>query len=376
MLRRRRKRKSAIDKISIFRIDDMYIITTIKRVYNMFMHKGFLFVVGILVFILIAVGFVFLTQSKAVLSPLGKESDKVVEMPFEKYTFENLRKKQFVSSQILLGNVVDDEKDFHSQMFYYDVDGKKVSGLINLPKKEGTYPIIVMFRGFVEREIYETGVGTKRAGEVFAKNGYITLAPDFLGYGESASSSASSLEDRFLTYTTALTLLTSLENLNNGLTASYSAMKADVEQVGIWGHSNGGQISLSVLAITQKNYPTVLWAPVTKPFPYSVLYFTDEFEDNGKALRKVVADFEKEYDIENYSTSNYYKDIIAPIQLHQGTADDAVPVRWSNQFVEKLEALEKDIDYFVYPGADHNLNPSWSTAVDRSLQFYNKQLKE
>ena len=310
-----------------------------------------------------------------------KEKTEIKEKPLAKYTFENLKDKQFRPGPITLGHILDEDGGIISQMFYYNVHnppagGKKVSGLINVPKLEGTYPVIIMIRGFVPKEIYSTGVGTKRAGEFFAQNGFITIASDFLGYGKSDNPSENSIEERFQTYTTALTILSSLVNLNNGLDASYSGkIKADISKVGIWGHSNGGQIALSVLEITGKNYPAVLWAPVSKPFPYSILYYTDDFEDHGKALRKVLANFEKDYNVELYSPTNYLDLINAPLQIHQGGEDDAVPQKWSDQLVEDLEKLGKDITYFTYPNADHNLLPDgWSQAVQRSLNFYRAQL--
>jgi dienelactone hydrolase len=298
------------------------------------------------------------------------------EKPFDRYTFENLRKSSFPASPIILGESLNQTVNYVSQMFYYKIDSpvgeKKVSGLLNIPVKQGIYPVIVMARGFVPVETYATGIGTQKAAEFFAQNGFITLAPDFLGYGQSDKSSQNSIEDRFQTYTTVLTLLSSLVNLNTGLDASYSGkIKADVSKIGIWGHSNGGQIAISTLEITGKNYPTVLWAPVSKSFPYSILYFTDEFDDHGKTLRKVVADFEKDYDIELYSPSNFYSWIQAPIQIHQGIADDAVPLKWSDNLVNDLRKSNKDVEYFTYPGADHNLMPNgWSEAVQRSVSFY------
>jgi len=312
------------------------------------------------------------------------QREKVKEKPLLKYTFEKLKKTRFQASGITLGEPLEEKENYISQLFYYSIRDvisgenkeKKVSGLVNVPREEGTYSVIIMFRGFVPKEIYTTGIGTKRAGEVFTQNGFITIAPDFLGYAESDNPSKSAIEERFQTYTTILTLLSSLVNLNTGLDASYSGkIKADVSKVGIWGHSNGGQIALSILEITGKNYPTVLWAPVSKPFPYSILYFTDEFDDHGKALRKAVANFEKDYDIELYSPSNFYSWISAPIQIHQGTADDAVPLKWSDKLVEDLGKLGKDVTYFTYPNADHNLLPSgWTTAVQRSLDFYRGKL--
>jgi len=111
----------------------------------------------------------------------------------------------------------------------------------------------------------------------------------------------------------------------------------------------------------------VLWAPVSKPFPYSILYYTDEAEDRGKALRKKLADFEKDYDVELYSLTNYLDRIKAPIQIHQGTLDEAVPRRWTDELVKRIE-----VDYRVYPGADHNLVGGWSQAVQRSIDFWEK----
>ena len=48
-------------------------------------------------------------------------------------------------------------------------------------------------------------------GEYLSENGYITLAPDFLGYGGSDIESSNIFEARFQTYTTVLTLLKSIE---------------------------------------------------------------------------------------------------------------------------------------------------------------------
>lgn len=300
--------------------------------------------------------------------------ERVKERPLLKYAFENLKKNKFKPSPIVLGVTLDEKENYISQLFYFNIP-QKVSGLINVPKKEGIYPIVIMLRGFVPVETYTTGVGTKRAGEVFAQNGFITLAPDFLGYGQSDNPSKDSIEERFQTYTAALTLLSSLNNLNAGLEASYSGrIKTDPAKVGIWGHSNGGQIALSVLEITGRNYPTVLWSPVSKPFPYSILYYTDEFADRGKALRRAVANFENDYDVELYSSSNFYSWINAPIEIHQGTADDAIPPEWSDNLFADLTKLGKDAVYFTYPGADHNLLGGWETAIQRSLNFYKEHL--
>lgn len=304
-------------------------------------------------------------------NPLPKQILEVKEKPLGKYTIDALSRTKFEASEITLGKVLNDNGEFTSYIFYFNVQTKKVSGLINTPKTTGEHPVLMMFRGYVDREVYTTGTGTQRAGEVFAKSGFITLAPDFLGYGESDMPSENPIEERFQTYVTALTLLASIKNLNTTLADNNLAARAASELIGIWGHSNGGQIALTVAEITGHPYPTVLWAPVSKPFPYSVLYYTDDFDDRGKMLRRVIADFEKDYDVELYNLTNFFDRINAPLQIHQGTDDDSVPVKWSNQLVLELEELNKDVEYFTYEGSDHNLVPSgWNWAVSRAVDFY------
>ena len=293
------------------------------------------------------------------------------EQPLDRYSFNALSSRDFEPSEIELGDVIEDNADFTSRLFFFTAGAKRVSGLINIPKGDVVHPVIVMYRGYVDREAYTTGTGTQRAAEVYARSGFVTLAPDFLGYGSSDKQTENEMEERFQTYTTAITLLKSVENLNKTFISNNIFAQVDPAKVGIWGHSNGGQIAISTLEIIGESIPTVLWAPVTKPFPYSILYYTDEFDDRGKYLRKVIAEFEKDYDVDIYSIEKFYDQINAPIQVYQGSSDDSVPQKWSDEFVATMKELKKDIEYIVYSGADHNLLPNgWNNAVSEGMEFY------
>lgn len=259
---------------------------------------------------------------------------------------------------------------------------KTTSGLINIPKGlpaggqgSGPYPLVVMFRGYIDQKMYTTGAGTQHAGEVFANNGFITMAPDFLGYGDSDSEAGDIFESRFQTYVTAATLLKSLGALKTGsLKVGSEDIKVDTKNIFIWGHSNGGQVALTTLEITGINYPTVLWAPVSKPFPFSILFYTDESDDHGKFIRQKLANFETDYDAEKFSLTNYFDKIKAPVQIHQGTADDAVPVAWSVLLNKELKTASVSAELIKHPSASHDMVPGWDEAVTESLQFFQKNL--
>ena len=332
--------------------------------------KNIILFAGIIITIIV-IGIKYLKPSE-IISPIG--NGKILkEKKLARYSYTALQKTTFSGSKMVIDKAMKDEENFASYLFYFYVRGKKVSGLMNVPKKSGDYPVIIMIRGFVDKSIYEPGVGTSHGGEVLAQNGFITLAPDFLGYGYSDKASTDAMEDRFLTYVTVLELINSKKNLNTALEDQSLTARFDNIHLGIWGHSNGGQIALSVMEILGKDYPTVLWGPVSKPFPYSILYYTDDIADHGKALRKVVADFEKDYDSEKYSLINYFDWIKAPVQIHQGGTDEEVSQRWSDTLAAALEKKEKDVEYFTYPGENHNFDQgSWSLVMERTMVFYKK----
>jgi len=296
-----------------------------------------------------------------------KQSQKVeftaiIERPLLKYSIENLGKREF-KSEIILDEIVATKAAFFVQQFYFDSDGKTVTGLAHIPKSCGKCPVIVQFRGYAEPDGYSQGYGTRHSAEVFAANGFISLAPDFLGYGGSASPSADVFEARFETYTTALNLLSSLENWKRGN-----------GKTGIWGHSNGGQIALTLAEISGKEYPTALWAPVSAGFPYSILFYMDGNEPGDRELRKKLVAFESVYDTGLFNPINYLDRINAPVQLHQGTDDKSVPEDWNRQLVGRLKILKKETKYYEYPGADHNLVPDWGLVVERDVLFFRQKL--
>lgn len=341
----------------------------------------------------------------SLLSPWGGEVEKPEEPKlFDKYAFPYLSQRNFEGSKIVLEKVLKEGDGFTSWVFSYYSDGRKITGMCNIPfasrlgkskpslarnaqdesgavgeseRKEG-FPVVILIRGFVPEEIYETGMGTQNMADFLAAKGFVTLAPDFLGFGGSDMPPAvgflSPLADRFEKVVAILNLLASIENLSRPGQNFQENLggQVDTDNIFFWGHSNGGQLALSVLEITKQPIPTVLWAPVTKSFPYNVLYFADEAEDKGKYLRKLVSEFEKDYDTDLYSIHKYLADISAPIQLHQGRADVEVPVWWSDEFVVEMKGLGKEIEYFTYEGMDHNMSGGWQQAAEESLNFYKK----
>lgn len=314
------------------------------------------------------------------INPVQKDKDGVpqeIQKPLEKYSFENLQTVDIPTGTFKELQTLSEDGEYTSHLFQFrfvpginDRNYKTTTGVINYPKSSNNkkYPVAILIRGYVDQKNYTSGSGTKNVGLYLAKNGFMTVAPDFLGYADSDSEAGNIFESRFQTYTTIISLIKSIEN---GMLSDFW----DGKNLFIWGHSNGGQIAITTLEIAGENYPTVLWAPVSKPFPYSVLYYTDSSDDRGKLIRSELSKFEELYDVEKYSLTNYLDKITADIQLQQGSNDDAVPISWSDALATKLRSLGENVDYIKYNGADHNMRPDWDSAVNQTLEFFKSHLK-
>ncbi len=64
-----------------------------------------------------------------------------------------------------------------------------------------------------------------------------------------------------------------------------------------------------------------------------------------------------------------------PLQLHHGTADTSVPVEFSQTLYEKGLNAGMPVEYYEYPDDDHNLAGNFSLAMARTLEFFDRYLK-
>lgn len=323
-------------------------------------------------------------------------------LPLLQYAFKNLNQKEFTAKQALKIEKIlseDAEKGAYVLLFKYESQGKNISGALNVKIDKETkvfakQPTIIMLRGYAPIENYYPGLGTKNAATVFAENNYITLAPDFLGFGESDSEPVDTWEARLIKTVNVIDLIKTAQtfpeiDLSQLENFPIKKIAIDPSKIGIWGHSNGGQIAISVLEAMNSNLPTTLWAPVLAPFPYSVLYFSDEYEDEGKETRKYLSLFEEDYDVFDFSISKHLDQLNGPIQIQHGTDDDSALVSWTEEFLTKVDlenqrratdsSIENkkasiEIDFYKYPGANHNLQPNWNEAVQKDLNFFKKYL--
>ena len=261
--------------------------------------------------------------------------------------------------------------------------GLTVSARLSIPaaNPESIKGIAIMLRGHQNPGGYYTGKGTENPAKGYLQRGWAIIAPDFFGYGSSSPTPSPRELHQFYCTVNAVELYKSLDKPDFIFASAVSqsnrtALPSSFKKIVLWGHSNGGQAALHFLEIIQKPVPTVLWAPVSLPFPDAWAYYG---RNNNWAER-----FKKEQPAVDFSLIAYL-DRIAPgtrILLEQGDKDTAVPKAWNDALVRAIELENSrreqagrgkiELRYEVYKNANHNLNPYWSTVLPRDAAFWDQ----
>jgi dipeptidyl aminopeptidase/acylaminoacyl peptidase len=75
------------------------------------------------------------------------------------------------------------------------------------------------------------------------------------------------------------------------------------------------------------------------------------------------------------SPIKYADYVIAPVQIHIGTADTRTPPTWAADINNRLWAQGKTVEYYRYPDQGHALQgQAWQLFMARTVDFYDRHL--
>ena len=301
--------------------------------------------------------------------------------PLQPFTLAALRARDYPGGVISVGDVLETTPSYTRRAFSYPSDGLTVTGVMNVPHGDGPFPVLVMLHGYYDRESYWSGMGTWQEADFFARQGFLTLAPDFRSWGASDVG-----DNRF-----ASGLVVDTLNLISSLA---SLPQADPEQVALWGHSMGGGVATKVLALDSRVRVGVLYAPNSADDADLIARWgaacrpgdSEAAGDHcnpaeslaGLTAAEAGAYYAAALDAASLrETSPLYQldRITAPVQIHIGTDDGAslaqTPPEWSFKLYEGLLAAGAEVALYSYPGQGHFLTgQSWTDMLLRALSFY------
>lgn len=293
---------------------------------------------------------------------------------------EQMRQQEYPGSDITIEQELPEGSNYKRYIATYRSDGLKIYGLLTVPegeKPEKGWPVVIFNHGYIPPAEYRTTERYVAYTDAFSRNGYIVFKPDYRGHGNSEGSPEGAYYSPAYT-TDVLSAVASIKK--------YPA--ADNERIGMWGHSMGGQITLRSMVVTKDVKAGVIWAGVVANYEDMANNWrrnrpwrpSQREQDSRRPTRQMLEDLFGSVKNDSpfwrsIAPINYVEDISGPVQLHHGTADGDVPVLFSEKLKEALESKGKEVETYIYQGDDHNLSQNLSTALNRSVAFFDKHLK-
>ena len=319
--------------------------------------------IGIIIVVGLVVGLAVTFRSQKFASKVANVTTNKLKttqptVPQSPTAIENMRNRSYAGSPITIEWTLSEEGSYSVYLISYKSDNLKIYGVMNIPSGNGPFPVIILNHGYYVPSQYTSGDGTQNMAAILAQHGYLTLASDYRGYGTSDDVKTPRFPGHRPEYAIdVLNLIASVKTLK----------KADSRRIGIWGHSMGGEVSLRVAEVSNKLKAIVLWAPTSANA-------SDNAQFYGRGHEPV--DPKTQTALSLASPMNYLQYITSPISLHQGLADTEVKPEWSKALNAALRKAGKSIEYFEYPGQDHNFrNLGWDTIAPRTVVFFDKYLK-
>lgn len=303
-----------------------------------------------------------------------KVEEKVSEEP--KYPKEHpdsipiMSERTYNGSDLKLEKVLDNNTIYTRYSITYMSEGFKVSGIMNIPKGEGPFPILILNHGYIEPENYTNGQGLKREQDYFARNGYTVLHSDYRNHALSDFDEGNEIRPRS----------GYVEDVLNSIEAiKKSELKTiDKENIGMLGHSMGGGITLNIMTIKPeiaKAY--ALLAPIHSDYRVNFdKWVRPDWSDTAQEFIETYGEPEENPELwKGISAKNYFYKISSPVMLHQGALDKDVPVEWSQELNSLIKKSGKDITYYEYPFEGHTFINAQSLVMQRTLDLFDKNLK-
>ena len=246
----------------------------------------------------------------------------------------------------------------------------RITGVLNVPRGSGPFPVVVLAHGHIDTDIYVNGQGMRRELDWLARRGFVTLHVDYRNHAGSDDDPEAE-ENLRLGYT---------EDVINAVHALRDwDGPVDDEQIGLVGRSMGGGVIYNVLAVQPGLVDAaVVFAPVSSNT-------VDNFErwirrDSGREglaqriIRRHGAPEKNPAFWRNVSPRTYFDRITEPILIHHGTSDDSCPIRWTRRTNEELERVGADVTLRVYDGEQHAFGPQWPRSMRDTTKFLRRQL--
>ena len=290
-----------------------------------------------------------------------------------------MRAREYPGSDVVIESVLDPGVNYSRYLVSYLSEGLKIYALMTVPNGEKPatgWPVIIFNHGFIPPDVYVTTERYIAYVDLIARSGYIVFRSDYRGHGNSEGEAGGAYSRPDYTV-----------DVLNAVTTMKRFPEADPNRIGMWGHSMGGYITLRSMVITGDIKAGVIWAGVVASYPDLLSRWrrgpgasvppTPRPGSWRTMLVETYGSPEENPEFWNsISANSYLTDLSGPIQLHHGTADEDVPLEFSELLFYQMLEAEQYVELYKYDGDNHNISNYFSTAMQRTIDFFDLYVKQ
>jgi dipeptidyl aminopeptidase/acylaminoacyl peptidase len=295
-----------------------------------------------------------------------------------------MRAREYPGSDLVVEQTLPPGVNYTRAIVSYRSEGLKIYALLTVPtgQKPATgWPVVVFNHGYIAPSVYRTTERYIAYTDAFSRNGYIVLKSDYRGHGSSEGTARGGYSSPDY-----------VVDVLNGMASVRRWPDADPNRVGMWGHSMGGYITLRAMVISPDIKAAVIWGGVVGSYPdmlynwgrppQSSLGALPPSATPGRPLSwrdQLVLQYGTPEQNPGFwaslSANTYLADLPGPVQLHHGGADHEVPPPMSIALDKEIKAAGGTSELYVYPGDDHDISRNLFTALNRSVAFFDRYVK-
>jgi len=290
----------------------------------------------------------------------------------------SMRAGDYLGSEITIVKELAKGSNYRRYYAYYLSEGLKIYALLTIPEgdmPEGGWPAIVFNHGYIPPDVYRTTERYIAYVDEIARAGYVVFRIDYRGHDASEGAATGAYGDPGYQI-----------DVLNAVASIKQLPEVNPEKIGMWGHSMGGYLTLRTMVISKDVKVGVIWAGVVASYP-DMLYnwrrtgsFTPSPSSRGVGWRTGwIEAFGSPEDNpifwDSVSATSYLADLSGPLELHHGTEDEDVPLEFSVRLAEQARNANQIADLYTYDSDNHNISANFSTAMQRTIAFFDSVLK-
>ncbi|MFZ2097888.1 MAG: alpha/beta fold hydrolase [Anaerolineales bacterium] len=291
------------------------------------------------------------------------------------------RQTTYPGSAITIEETLEPGANYYRYYAWYESEGLKIYGLLTIPfgeMPESGWPAIVFNHGYIDPRVYITTERYVAYVDQLARYEYIVFKIDYRGHDQSEGEATGAYGDPG--YTT---------DVLNAVSALESFPQADAERIGMWGHSMGGFLTLRAMVISKDIKAGVIWSGVVGSYPDMMCCWhhpapgvptstpNPNYRSGWRTWQNIYGTPEENPAFwQSISANSYLSDLSGPLELHHDVGDSEVPSKFSQDLYQEIMAVGKPVENYEYPGDDHNLANYFNLTMQRTIEFFDKYLKE